>query len=304
MRIFNVFSFLSITLLIACTEKVEQSPNQESTNLKIQGSNTELEMVNTMAHEFMESSGYEKTFEIEGGGSNKGIEALKKGEVRMINSSRKLTMQEYQYFHDQNIDIQEVIFALDAIAIITHPSTGIDSLSIQQLSQIFSGAIKNWKALGGKNAPIHLYGRNSSSGTYAYMQDRLFGNQTDFDRNLKKLEDHNAILSAVENDSLAIGYVDLSTVKNENGLPYPNVWIPSLYIEGQEAYSPFELDAIENENYPLTRPLFQFIKLPMTDQEKAFVQYELSEEGQDLVRNFGFYPILSIHRHINKEAGL
>lgn len=300
------FYFACLVLLfIGCKEDtIEKNKIEaEETTIKIKGSNTEKDLVQKMAQIFNAQLENPLSFEISGGGSNEGVEALKNEQANIVNSSRKLSEEEYAYFHGQDRNIGSIIFALDAIAIITHPSVGVDSLSIFQLSQIYAGEVTNWKALGGRDQKISVYGRNDASGTHAYMKDRLLGSHVPFYNRIHELDNNKKILKAVESDSNAIGYVDLGTVTLEHGLPYPNVWVANLYIDQGGSFSPFEFKAIQNEDYPLTRPLFQYFDKPLSEEAKQYLKFELGEQGQQIVKAHGFYPILSIHRHINSEEG-
>lgn len=289
--------------VVSCTGKeyLETEALTEKTVLK--GSNSELKLLKSMKKEF-DKSHPENNIEILGGGSSRGIEEFIQGKISVVNASRRLTNKEIDVARSNGIEnVNEIIFAMDALAIICNPKVRVDSLSIFQVGDIFEGKITNWKEVGGPDHPIKLYGRNPNSGTYGYVLDRLIHGT--YAENMVEFEDPDDIVHAVKNDQYGIGYVDLGRVSVDGHKPDPSLWCLNIYIEGGRAFSPFEKMAILNGEYPLIRPFYHFINASQTDimSLRNFIDFELSPEGQKVVEQNGLYPITDIHKALNNENG-
>jgi len=290
------FSIL-LCLFISCETTSESSRDI----ISIKGSDTEFELVTSLATAFSEKENI--VIEVEGEGSTVGLDLLINGEIDVANSSREMTDDEFAQANNNGIEPIQAIIAMDAIAFITHPTLGIDSLSIIQVQKILSGEIKNWKELGGEDLPIRLYGRNENSGTYKFIESR-FVFQEGFRSDAKALESNRAIIEAVKADPAGIGYVGAGFIMNSEGKPLADIWAMYLYTDGDHAYSPYQATAVINGDYPLIRPLYQYFNgKPQGDLEK-FLKFELSEEGQQIIRDNGFFPISSLFESINRKYGI
>ncbi|RIK55833.1 MAG: hypothetical protein DCC57_04670, partial [Chloroflexi bacterium] len=106
---------------------------------------------------------------VTGGGSGTGIAALINGTVDIANVSRQIKPDEIAAAEANGVEPVEFVVAIDALAVVVHPSNPIDKLTIDQLSDIFTGKITNWKELGGLDAPIVLLSRETNSGTHVYF---------------------------------------------------------------------------------------------------------------------------------------
>ena len=220
----------------------------------------------------------------------------------MATASRKILQSERKRAAEKGMQLVEVILAQDAVAIITHSKLGVDSLSLQQLASVFDGSITNWKELGGTNLPILLYGRNKSSGTHHYVKTRL-GIEA-YPESMEMMPDHQAVFEAVKQQKGSIGYVDLGHMMDANGKPTGDVWAMPVYVEGDRAYSPLESTWVESGDYPLTRPLYQYLPLNGASKLRDFVRYELSPAGQARVAQAGFIRLNNVHEEINASSGL
>lgn len=288
---------LTVGLLTACkTEK-----HDENQTIYLKGSDTELDLVTDLCAEFAATSDFK--FEIEGGGSEEGMSTLVTGGIDIANSSRMITDEESQTALSNSITPIPIVIAIDAIAIITNPKLGVDSLSTLQLQQILSGAIKNWKQVGGPDLTIQVYGRNSHSGTQQFMKTRFLKNQN-FDSKTIELATNKEIVEAVAKNLGAISYVGSGFISNQDGAPETSIWAMYLYSEGDVAYSPYQNTSVINGQYPLVRPLFQYLKKKPTGKIKELLTFELSKKGQDIVRKFGYFPITSFYVSENKKNGL
>lgn len=290
-----------LQLFFACSPKKPNSAVNDGFVLKIKGSDTEFEMVKKLCSTF--KAGDSLDFMIEGGGTELGIKALMEGEADAANASREITEAEKTTLEKKKIEVLPIMFATDAVAIITHPRLGVDSLTLDQLSKIYTGEITNWKALGGPDRKITLYSRNLNSGTYYYFKNKVVGRE--FIESSKVCQTTKQIVEQVSADSTGIGYVGAGFLMDELGKPSNKVWAMPLSIDVKHiAYSPYQVEEVKHGNYPLTRPLYQYYKMPLNQKTKDFVIYELTQRGQSLVRTFGFFPISDYQKEINKLNGL
>lgn len=277
-----------IFTLFSCSKKEDSTNSEESVKeIKISGSDSEKALIKLLSKRFESDT----KISIEGGGSGIGIRQLIQGEVDVANSSREMTLSEIDSARSKGIEPFPVIIAMDALAIITHSEVGVKRLSTIQIKQIFSGEIQNWKELGGKDLPITIYGRNQNSGTYKYVKD-LFIGEENFPDNCKIVESNGAIVEAVKKDSTGIGYVGVAFAKNEFNSMKKGLWVMNIYIDGENrAYSPLEDQRVMDGSYPFIRPLFQYFNGKPKGQLKDFLDFELSEEGQEMVFQFGYFPV-------------
>src|SRR6185369_4667566 len=103
---------------------------------------------------------------VTGGGSGTGLAALINGTVDIANASRKISADEAKQAEAKGIHPVEFVIARDAIAVIVNPENPVGQLTLQQISDIYSGKIANWKELGGEDRPIVRLSRETNSGTH------------------------------------------------------------------------------------------------------------------------------------------
>ena len=282
------FRLVLISLLLITFSCKSERDDKRALNLVIGGSDTEYEVVNSILEKYKLQSGDNIT--LQAGGSSLGINQIINGEVQMANSSRRISEYELEAAAEKGIEIEEVKFAYDALAFISHPSIKIDSLSTIDLGKILRGEVKNWEELGYQNMPIKIYGRDLNSGTRKYIENRFVRNEG-FATNHIETKGNKEIIEKVKNNKGAIGYVGVGFIVNKYGMPANDVWAIPIYVEGGKAHSPYELLAVINNEYDLIRPLYQYINKKYLDAFSDFIEFELSTQGQRLVKDDGFYGI-------------
>lgn len=292
----NYFLILILTLLLdSC---VNENVEPIISDLQIGGSDTELEVVNLLIENFHKN--HNTKIDLHGGGSEMGIQQLLSGEVQMANSSRRMNSYEIEEMKKAKIEVTEIVFAFDALAIICHPSLRIDSISTVQLSAIFRGELSNWKELGGIDLPINIYGRDIHSGTRKYVENR-FARDEGFSNNYIETSGNNEIIEKVKKDKAGLGFVGVGYIMNQYGMPAHDVWAISLYCEGGNAHSPYETVSVLNKEYDLLRPLYQYINNDYLNSFRDFIKFELSTEGQRVIKDAGFYPIDEELNKVNRK---
>ena len=305
MKHIYLFLILSGALTNCKQEQKKQDPELaeiiKKNTLVIKGSDTELPMVKDLLKLFNEEHP-EITIDLSGGGSGIGIEALINNETDIANSSREMKPSEIGRAKKNGVNPTPIMFSVDALAIITHSKLGVDSLSTEQLMQIFSGEITNWKTIGGPDLPIVIYGRDSTSGTYSYLKDKFV--KVSYATTMKQLHGNAEIVAAVQKDKAGIGYAGVGFLMDENGKPNGSIWAMPIYIQGSRAYSPYEVRAVKKGDYVLTRPLYQYINGKPSTQIYDFIMSELTLRGQNVIKMHGYFPINDYQTEINKLNGL
>lgn len=298
--------FIGFITLTNCKQEQKSQDSELQDIIKrntivIKGSDTELPMVKDLSKAFSR----ERTdimIDISGGGSGIGIEALINNETDIANSSREMKPWEIERAKKNGVNPIPIMFSVDALAIITHSKLGVDSLSTEQLTKIFSGEIKNWKELGGPDLTIVIYGRDSTSGTYSYLKDKFI--RAPYSAAMNHLHGNADIVKAVQSNKAGIGYAGVGFLMDDNGKPNGSIWAMPIYIKGSCAYSPYEVAAVKKGDYVLTRPLYQYINGKPSQQIYDFIMSELTLRGQDVIKMHGYFPINNYQAEINKLNGL
>jgi len=260
-----------------------QSPAQNTDNkpLSIKGSDTMVILGQRLAEEYM-GKNQGTVVQVNGGGSGTGIAALINGTVDLAQSSRPMKDDEKQKVKEsRGADVVEVAVALDALGVFVNSANPIQQLTIPQVRDIFNGKTKNWSEVGGPNATIVLYGRESSSGTYDYFREHVL-EKGDFAPRVQTLQGTAAIINAIGSDKNGIGYGGIAYSKNVRAL--------SIAAEGAQAIAPSEATVADN-TYPLSRKLFFYHAANAPERVTKFVQWSLTPEAQALVTQVGYFPL-------------
>jgi phosphate transport system substrate-binding protein len=207
---------------------------------------------------------------VQGGGSTAGIEAVRTHSAHIGMSSRALKPEEK--------NLHAVTIAKDAIAIIVHPANPIQNFPLDQIREVFSGKIKNWKELGGPNHPIDIVTREEGSGTRESFQKFVMGKE-DISLGALVQDSNGAVRQVISSDPSAVGYISLGLVNDQ---------VKAVRISGVEA----SLTNVHNGKYTLVRPfLFVFIEEPVGEAE-SFLKFVLSAQAQKLLLKEGLVPIV------------
>lgn len=272
----------------------------ETVQIMIKGSDSEVNMVARLAEEFMNEH-QNIVIAVTGGGSGAGIASLIDGDIDIANSSRPMKDSEKEDLKTkQGVEPYAVRFAVDGVAVIVHSDNPIEEITMDDLGKIYRGEITNWKEVGGADQQINLYGRQSTSGTYVFFMETVL--KGEYAPTMRNLGGNADIVEAVKNDVSGIGYVAIGFAASD-GKSVPGLKALKLSAAaGAEAYSPAILSNITGGLYPLTRPLYQFTIGKPTGAVLEFLKFEVSEAGQAIVLEEGFYPITEADKDFNKRA--
>jgi len=297
LRIAILFLATSLIFLIVTSQEARAKDV-----IQIKGSDSEVNLVQRLAEVFMQKNPG-VNIAVTGGGSGTGIAALINKTTDIANSSRDLSPKEEEEAKQAGVQPFRIIFATDGISVVTHPANPISKLTLEQLGKIFKGEITNWKEVGGKDAKISLYGRQSNSGTYVFFRE--FVVKADYSPHMKAMNGNAQIVEAMKKDQDGIGYVAVGYVVNEKDEVMPGIKIINIAKDGKsEAYSPAKMENVMSKKYPITRPLNQYTNGRPSGKLYDFIKFELSKEGQEIVRKEGFFPVQKDWMEFNRKQGL
>jgi len=262
--------------------------NAAGETIQIKGSDTMVNLGQAWAEEFM-AENPQASLAVTGGGSGTGIAALINGTCDIAEASRDMKPQEWDQAKKAGHYVQEFKVAVDALAVVVHPSNPIKQLTFDQLSGIFTGKITNWNEVGGKDQKILVLSRDRNSGTHVYFLEHVLrkGNEKGPEQYAPAtlmLPSTQAIIDEVAQSESTIGYV---------GLGYVSPKVKTLAVSKTND-GPFvgpSKAAAMDKTYPIARPLLFYTARAPQGSVKAFLEFVLSEKGQGIVETMDFVPL-------------
>lgn len=232
------------------------------------GSTSMEKFANALDEAFMAKyPGIQATVQFTGSGA--GIEAVVNGTVDIGNSSRALKDEE------KAKGLVENVVAIDGIAVVVDKANPVEDITKDQLAQVYSGQITNWKDLGGSDQQIVVIGREASSGTRGAFEELL--KLEDKCKYAQEIDSTGAVMAKVAATPGAIGYVSLDVIDDT---------VHTLKIDGVE---PTE-ENIKAGSYTLQRPFVMATKGEVSEQSQAVQElfnYINSDEGQQIISKVG-----------------
>lgn len=230
---------------------------------------------------------------VTGGGSGTGIAALFNNTVDLANASREIKSEEIERARAIGNEPIEFVVARDAIAIVVHPDNPVNALTLPQLSDIYSGKINNWRELGGDDRPIVRLSRETNSGTHVYFLEVVLrlgqpDNKTLFATNTLLLPSSEGIIHEVRQNPNAIGYDGLGYVPHD-------LKVLSIAETTGGVYITPSVETVNTGKYPIARDLYIYTIGQPEGAVKEYLDWILSEEGQQIVADLGFVPIGKKH---------
>ena len=174
------------------------------------GSTSMEKVIGSLKEQFQKDNDGQVTVSYDATGSGAGIEAVTNGTTDIGLSSRALKDEE------TSAGLTGTTVALDGIAVIVNADSQVSDLSVEQIGQIFSGQITNWKDVGGADAEIACIGREANSGTRDGFES--ITDTKDKCKLSQELTSTGAVIEAVKNSPNAIGYASLSAVEGKDGI--------------------------------------------------------------------------------------
>ncbi|MDR1400939.1 MAG: phosphate ABC transporter substrate-binding protein [Endomicrobium sp.] len=283
-----LFFFLTSLFFCSCT-KSQSEKDKYFSSMQIKGSDTVVNLIQELSEEF---SRQHPSFNIgvTGGGSGNGFVSLVSGTCDIAMSSREIEKKEIMLAKSNNIEPNEFKIGLDGIVVIVNRNNPVNKLTLEQLRDIFTAKITNWKEVGGEDREIVILSRESNSGTYIFFEERVLGcgdedNCNRFAVQSLIMPSSQAIYNEVFQNPNALGYTGIGFV---NG----GVKAISVAVNANSEYVYPTLENVMNYTYPILRPLYLYTNgMRIRNVVKMFIDYVLSEAGQKIVLKTSFVPI-------------
>ena len=259
-----VLTALLALSLVACGSesktddtKTDDQPAALTGTVSTDGSTSMEKIIGALSESFMaQNSGVTVNYNPTGSGS--GITAVQEGTCDIGLSSRALKDEE------KSAGLKETVLAYDGIAIIVHPDNPVSDLSVEQLAQLYTGEITNWKDVGGNDAEVVLIGREAASGTRDGFES-ITGTK-DKCQYRQELTSTGDVITAVSQNPDAIGYASLASIKDSVKALNVDGVTPSEATVKDGSYKvqrPFVLVTVEGKELtPVAQKFFDYITSP------------------------------------------
>jgi phosphate transport system substrate-binding protein len=252
-------------------------------SITVKGSDTLVILAQKWAETYMGKHS-ETKIQVTGGGSGVGFAALQNQQTDLCNASRKIKPAEIancvKAFGKRPTEYK---VALDGLSVYVSADNPLKELSLDQLEAIFTGKLRNWKDVGGSDAPITIYSRENSSGTYEFFKEHVLKGK-DFAASAQTMPGTAALVQAVAKDKNGIGYGGAAYAAGTKALNIKK-------DDSAPAIEPTE-DNVVKGTYPIWRYLYVYVN-PALDKGEiaAYLNWIRSDEGQKLVKEIGYYPL-------------
>jgi phosphate transport system substrate-binding protein len=284
-----------LTVLVACGSDQQggQAGQASGAVVRITGSDTMVNLVQAWAENYRKVRP-DVAVQVAGGGSGVGIAGLIDGILDIAASSREMEHDEIERATAHNgVAPKEHKVALDGIAVYTHKTNPLESISLEELAEIYgeNGAIVKWSQLGVANSgcatdEIIRVSRQNNSGTYVYFREAVLGEAREFKMGSIDQSGSKDVVTLVSRTPCAIGY---------SGMAYGTPDVRQLGVsakKGQPGVAPTPDTALTG-TYPLARPLYLYTRGTPEGLVKEFLDWVLAAEGQRIVREIGYVPVAS-----------
>ncbi len=264
--------------------------------LKIEGSTTVLPIAGRAA-ELFQLLHPEIAVTVKGGGSSVGIAALINGTTDIANASRPMKQKEWDQAAAAGVNPVEHAIAKDGIAVVVHPSNTVESLTFEQIAEIYTDSkAQNWKDFGGPDLPIVVVSRDTTSGTYESFLDMVIkkvkGKGARLRPDVIYVGSNAEMVATVEGAEGAIGYIGVGYIK-------PTVKVLPVSPEGV-TYVKASVATVLDGSYPISRSLYMYTDGVPTQEEPRglFLDFIYSRTGQAIVIEQGYVPLYHIEKVI------
>lgn len=285
---------IMLVFFTSCSQTVSleeaASTSQKSVYIQNKGSDTIVNLALAWAEQYQKLHP-QVSISVTGGGSGTGIASLINKTVDIANASRKIKQEEIDAANANGVDPVEFVISRDAIAVVVNPKNPVNELTLQQISDIYSGKINNWSEVGGETRPIVRLSRETNSGTHVYFLENVLrlgqkDNKTFFSPDTLLLPSSQGITTETSQNPNAIGYDGLGYVTSE----------VKVIAVAKDSSGPFVIPSADSVNqgiYPIARDLYMYTSGQPTGEIKAYLDWIRSADGQKIVTELGFVPIIS-----------
>ncbi len=272
MLVLGLMLFAGMILLTGCSEASSQQTTQ--VKLVLTGSSTVAPLVAEIGKRF-ESLHPEVRVNVQTGGSSRGVRDAREGLADIGMASRDLKPSEQ--------DMQSFLIAHDGIGIILHKSNSVAALTRQQIIQIYTGKITNWKTFNGKDRSIVIVHKAEGHSTLELFLKYFKLKNTQVKPSVI-IGDNEQGIKFVAGNPDALGYVSIGAAEyaEKHGTP-----LKLLPLEGVPATTA----AVQQKRYPFGRPLNLITTNQPSEWAVRFIAFTQSTEVDDLVKDFHYVPI-------------
>ncbi|MAF64101.1 MAG: phosphate-binding protein [Planctomycetes bacterium] len=285
---------LSILALFALAPACGGGVNGASrTVIQNKGSDTLLNVAQAWAEAYS-TINPDCTVAVSGGGSGTGISAMINATVDIANASRKMKERELAAAGENGVTPQEFVVGYDALAIYVHADNPIESITMEQLAQVFGegGELERWSQLGVTMAraaddEIVRVSRQNNSGTFIYFREAVLGKQGNYKLGSLDMHGSKDVVDLVENTPGAIGY---------SGLAYATAHVKLVPVVSAETGAPVQpsVDTAVDRTYPIARPLFMYTAGRPEGAVGEYLEWILSDEGQRIILAKGYASVRAL----------
>lgn len=268
------------TLLVAA---LALAGSAQAGNITVKGSDTLVVLAQKWAETYMGKHADTK-IQVTGGGTGTGFAALQNKSTDLCNASRKIKPAEQatciKAFGKRPTEYK---VCLDGLSVYVSADNPVKELSVAQIADIFNGKTKNWKQVGGPDAPITVYSRENSSGTYEFFKEHVLQGK-DFASSAQTMPGTAAVLQAVAKDKNGIGYGGAAYGAGAKHLKVKK-------DDASPAIEPTEENVIKGV-YPIWRYLYVYVN-PALDKGdiQKYLTWIRGDEGQKVVKDVGYFPL-------------
>lgn len=254
-------------LVIGCGSS--NSSESKTSKITISGSTSVGPTMEVLAQEYEKNN--DVKIEVQQVGSSAGIKNTIDGTSNLGMSSRDLKYEEAQ-------SLDETQIAIDGIAVVTNTENKVSDLTMDQVKDIFTGKITNWKEVGGADAEIVVVSREDGSGTRDGFQEKVGFESEELIKDAQISDGSGNIKSTVEGNVNAIGYISFG---------YVDEAVNAVKVDGVE----INHETVANNEYVIARPFILVNKDGISDNAQALIDFILSDEGQSILEEKGFIRV-------------
>jgi len=235
-------------------------------------------------------------FEVVAATPENSFAAMAGGKTEVVQSSRRVLNSEIEALRaGQGKKYVEIQVATEIAGIAVNSRNPVKDLSLYQLRQVLSGSVKNWKQVGGIDAPIVIYGRDDTSGVRSFLEDEFMGDEG-VSSSAKTFASNSAMFAALSKDPNGVGFGSVEM------RPDAQVRFLGIKASASDAAIAPTGDAIRAKKYTLVRPLYFYFAGKPQGELLRFAEWALSPEGQLVVEAVGYFPLSSAERVAGREA--
>ena len=247
--------------------------------LVLDGSTTVGPIAKAFAEAYMRQSP-EANIMVSESGSGNGAKALLNGTCDIANLSRHLKDSEKTAMAEKGVKPVAHVVAFDALPVIVHPSNRVKGLTIDQIRDIYTGKVTNWKQVGGGDQTIVVISRDTNSGTFETFKELVLGQDAKIVGSAEYTGSNGGVRQRVQMTKGAIGYAGLGFVDRS---------VKALEVNGVMPSA----ETVLTKQYPISRELFMFTNgEPAADSLCGkFLALGKTAKGREIVEEIGYVAV-------------